>query len=792
MKDKDKEIGQNNLYWVYLTGFFLILILPLLNLPPWFSPPDWGKTIVFRIVLSVLIFLFIYQTLYKKTDGNLQPRVVKLLSKKSAVFWPFCLLATLLGIFFLATIFSKDIRFSLWGSPYRSGGFINFAFYIIFSILVFLIIKRKDWQKIWFFSFFIGILVALIAILQQFGLLRDFFISFETRPPSTIGGPIFLAIYLLLLSFLSFDFGIEAKKLPIKIFCFSSFLLFVSVIIFVTQTRAAMIGLAVGFLYFILLYPTKKIATARTLKVAASIIVILGIYGIYLINTLDQLPQFINENKILRNVVSRLSIEGAIDRSRISAWRVSFHALKERPLLGYGPENFSIGFDKYYNPSLPGIKHPASNISWWDRAHNFIFDIAVTAGIPALLIYLSLFGVLFWQLQRLKHAEINAEGNADKTRKIAAHGIQTTFIAYLTANFFSFDTFSTYLIFFLLVGYSLHLISSNATEDISVNQRGYQREIGGRNWFQRLFTSVIRLRKPIIAILGVLLIWFLWQYNIKPFQANTQINVAKYLTDEREGCEKKLNRIEKILKRSSFVSPYIRLKYTDFLKYCESKHPEKTLEYATRGTAALKENLKAQPLYTRNWILAGGFVSVLIEQEKDTQKKQELIKEANSYFEQAQILSPKRQQIFIEWTKHHLVSQNYQNAKEKAGICIDLNPELGDCYWFLGISEIFLGNKNEGEAALKKAEERGYPVLSLSALNQLAEAHTSANNYQELVRVYMELIKIKPSDFRYHATLAFLYRNLGSFERAREEARRVLELSPESREEVEEFLKTFE
>jgi len=47
--------------------------------------------------------------------------------------------------------------------------------------------------------------------------------------------------------------------------------------------------------------------------------------------------------------------------------------------------SISIAFDKYYDPSLFKITS-SNNLVWWDRAHNFIFDIGVTAGIPALMI----------------------------------------------------------------------------------------------------------------------------------------------------------------------------------------------------------------------------------------------------------------------------------------------------------------------------------------------------------------------------------------------------------------------
>jgi len=70
MKNKLSSIRQENnrkpISKIYLTGFCLILALPLLSLPPLFDPPDWGKTIIFRIIVSVLALLFGYQILFKK------------------------------------------------------------------------------------------------------------------------------------------------------------------------------------------------------------------------------------------------------------------------------------------------------------------------------------------------------------------------------------------------------------------------------------------------------------------------------------------------------------------------------------------------------------------------------------------------------------------------------------------------------------------------------------------------------------------------------------------------------
>lgn len=200
---------KNKYLWLYLTGFFIILIMPLFSTPYLFFPPAWGKTIIFRIILSILTSLFIYQILFQKEKFSIVLRRIKH-SPARLAFW---LLIALLGIYFLATLFSSDFYFSLWGSPYRASGFVNFAFYIIFAILALFIIRQKDWQKIWDLTIIVGILVSIVAIFQQLGLFKETLIPFSGRPPSTMGAPIFLALYLLLLSFLTLSFCFKRKKM---------------------------------------------------------------------------------------------------------------------------------------------------------------------------------------------------------------------------------------------------------------------------------------------------------------------------------------------------------------------------------------------------------------------------------------------------------------------------------------------------------------------------------------------------------------------------------------------------
>lgn len=771
-------------YLFYLSGILLILVLPLLAIPPLFFPPCWAKVIVFRTILAVLLFILIIQFLYKKTRG-LEIRKLNLKGINGLPLW---LLVFLLFIYLLATIFSVEPYFSFWGSPFRSEGSLNFTFFIIFTILLFLLIKDKDWQKIWNFSIFIGLLVAIFGIFQYFKFFPGFLVSFESGSvPSTTGYSGFFGTYLLFLSFLSLSFGL--KEVSKKKFFYFSCLPFFLLGTIISGARASYLGLIVGALYFLFFYPVRKTGFSngvypkkiKILKIVTGIVLILVVCAIFYVNFSPKLPEFIQKNRVFSYLASRSSLKIVwedIEKIRWPAWKTGIKTIKEKPILGWGPENFGVGFDKYYDPSLPRMKDV-----WWDRAHNFLIEFSVNAGIPFLLAFLVLVGVLFWRLNTLKRAEQYAE---ERRNAIIAHGVQAAFLGYLTALFFTFDGFVTHLMFFLLVAYSLFLTQKtppSVGDEIHRNtQKGTQIYTKHTNLYKSVFLSVL---------ICVVLIGFIWYFNIKPLRINSQVFVADYFVRNQK-CEQGLAKIEAVFPQKSIIDAYIRLKYLDFIKKCAPEGSGKDLEYATKGISAAKEAVKIQPTFTRAWLLLGGFTNILIAQEKNLQVKKELIKDAYSYFETAQKLSPKRPEIYVEWAKTDFLAENYQGMKEKVEKCLIFTKNMPECYWYLAISQIFLGDEENAKKNIETAKQKGLPAR-LSYLHQLERAYSATKNYRGLVGVYNGLIYYEPSNFQYHATLAFIYKELGDYESARNEALKVLELKgddPEIRNEVELFLKT--
>ncbi|MBU2540212.1 O-antigen ligase family protein [Patescibacteria group bacterium] len=797
---------QSKFYWVYLIGFFLIVSLPFWAIPPLLHPPAWGKTIVLRIILSCLFFFFIYQVLYNKNTFVFE----KLKSKPVKIILG--ILITLLVLFLLATIFSQDAYFSFWGNPYRAGGFLNFAFYITFAIFVFLILKPRHWKLLWNFSLGIALLISLIALLQQFNAFKEFLVSYSARLPATLGSAIFLAIYLSFFVFLSLSFAILEKNRKKKILYLLSFLIIVFVI-FLSGTRAVFLGIALAFLYFILFYPVRKLPPQtsspqnyeqvpqnsngtkqargiKILKIITLALLVIGISGIYYLNTPSEKISshpLVVKNQALTTIVSRIKIKPSLEDPRFAYWKMTLPAIKEKPLLGYGPENFSIAFDKYYDPSLPYMGYEVAK-GWTDKAHGFIFETAITAGIPALIVYLSLFAVLLWQLQKLKNPHKSEEISINQ-RPIIIHSVQATIIAYFISIFLGFNTFDTYLIFFLLVGYCLYLIFSSKKE-ILLNQ----------NENKPTISLLYKWRKTIIIFLFIFLLLFIWLYNLKPLLINKELNWAEYYSTTGK-CQQAIDKMEKVLPSHSIINHYVLLQYSEVLKECQILNPEEETKFIQKSIQVLEEAAKLRPTYTRTWLLLGSYSNFAVENNPNlkSEEKNELLLKADSYFTKASELSPKRKQIFLGWSDTFILLKRYNEAKEKANQCIELNDKIAECYWQKAFTNIVLGELDQSKENIKKAKEKGFPVTFEDSFSKLLNIYLIAIKdskkinlelYKDLVDIYQNLISFNPTNFQYRASLAYTFRTLGEYEKARKEALKVIELSPESKANVEEFLRT--
>lgn len=760
--------NQKIFYWIYLSGLFLITALPFLALPPLFHPADWGKSIAFRIIFSILLFIFIVQILYQKEYRLFIYQKLKAIPK-----WFLFPFTSFVIFLILSTIFSLEPFFSFWGSPYRGGGSLNLLLYLILAIFSYLVIEKKDWKKVLTCAIITGLAVSFLAIAQQFQLMKGHLVSYVSRPPSTMGNTNFLAAYLVFLLFLAFAYGIKEKTKIKKLFYFSSSFIFLFVII-TTVSRAAFIGIILGFFWF-LFFTKFKNPLLNKLKIIIAILPVIILSLLFFIaNNPSISSQITQKNETIKYFLGHLSYD-LLNDVRFSAWRIGLNALKDKPILGYGPENFSIGFDKFYNIKLRGLTSTIG-VVWWDRAHNFLLDMGVTLGIPALLAY-----ILFWLALILK---LQKKQEDNPSEYLNPHILQAAIIAYFGANFFGFDCVPTYIISYLLIGYCLSKISPDGSQPAIAKNKPERKKRAGKN--------------IIIACLFIFLIFFIWQYNIKPLKINASINWANFYLEKDETCNRAINKLEPLLESHSVIDSYLYQTYGNVLIKCikDAGKSEDKIKLIQLGIEIDKKIVQERPYNTRSWIYLGAFESFLLERDPSNKNLKDKM---NYSFKRASELAPNRPTIYSEWAIGHLIYGNCREALNMANKCLSLKDDFSDCWWTSALSNICLKNQQLGEEQIKKALELKYYTTGPDAMKQLVKIYKKLINeeqgdktlyYKALAVAYYRLTQLNPNDFQYHASLAYVYRTLGEYTKARQEALIVIKLSPESKKNVEAFLKT--
>lgn len=733
---------------------FIAFDFPLLAFPY-----GWGESMLFRVSLVLLLGIFLWHTLFMKGRIEIpQP------AKKNLLFY---VLIAFIGILSLSTLFSVDPSLSFWGDPIRSGGFLNLSFLALLGALAFLLLSPQQWQRIWDVAIFVAVIVSIAAILQRIGLLDVVLPAGLERPGSAIGGPVFLAVYLLLFAFLPISFAFQSSSLKKRIWYEASAIIILFVIV-LTLTRAAYLGLAIEMLWFVLFFPSKA-NIAKLVKIAGAIGMFIGVSVLVYANVAKDFPEFIEDNSLLSAIIERLSLERVMSDPRFSSWSISLPALFDRPLLGYGLENYSVGFDKHFDPSLQGFEIDVLGSNWWDRAHNILFDIGVSAGVFALLLFIALFGMLLVSLQKMKKEALG--------KAALLHGLQATLLAYFVTDVFSIDTFPSFLVFFLLVGYVMHLTN--------MEKERYALPLLSRSKYAKIIAA---------SALLIFFLWFVWTAVVQPVSVNAKVKLAK---DEAEAllCGQALARMADIVQSSTWLDQYVHLKYVEVLGSCISELPAaERVAWTERLYELLGDTAELRPMFTRTWMSLGTTAVSLAEESADPQSATQYIQETETALERALQLSPKRQEIWVEWAKKDIVQGEYEKAKEKAQSCVELNQEFGDCYWAMALANISTGEFEEAEKQLSLAREKPYWRESKEYLLLLAEMYAAAKNYDGLIPVYQKLFDID-QDIKYRVGLAAAYKEIGDITKARQEASFVLNFTLKSGRklpaEIEQFLRSF-
>jgi len=500
-----------------------------------------------------------------------------------------------------------------------------------------------------------------------------------------------------------------------------------------------------------------------------------------------------------------ISLKTQTIETRFAAWQSAWNGWQERFILGWGPENFNVLFSKYFDPMH--YKGFGSEVVW-DRAHNTPLNIGATMGLVGLLSYLSIFIVLLWCLVGLlKHYkrdtnDANKHSNDMNTQKKIGIGVLgAMFIAYIGHNMFIFDTFNSYLMFFIVIGYISYL-----RRDTQINPR---HKVGDTQIHAEKFSVDQRMREKraryqrISAIILIPIVFFtIWKTAIIPVKANYAATRGITFGRSVEHFSIAFDYFRKSLSYNAIQTEYeVRHRLARFVFNVFSKGDDVQKfgvekEDITFALDEIYKNIKTDPLDPIPHLYAARlneFLSRII----DPKEAEEKLKEAERLLEKTIILNKKNPYIYFELGQVRIFQNRLKEAIKffEQGISIKPDVELG--YWYKGITYLDMKEIEKGEESINQAIERGYSKSvniergyskSVNDIHRLLKIYVPIKNYPKIIELYLEAIKLQPNNAQFYASLATAYQKNGQIDKAIETARMVGELDPTKKSEAEAWI----
>lgn len=388
-------------FFLYASVFSVAVVLPST-----FFPFIGGKYYFFRVAVELALASFILWWAFDPEGTGLVPRRLKELFRRPL----FIAVSIFAAVFLLASIFAYDPAAAFWSNYERGdGGFQMLHYYFFFVLLTVTFREEKDWRKLFWFSSAAAALVILYGLLAA-GLVSGFFGPYRetesiallpsflgrllypsSRFQGSLGNPAYVAPYLMFSIFYVLYLWWSAKnRLPRTAFGYGGLVLAFFLFFVLSQTRGAFFGLVAAIAAFFIFIVFFGDARLKKIGLGAVLVMVLSGVILFSMRRADFLNNFIGGRL--------LNLDFGVNtlQTRFWTWGSAWQGFKERPLLGWGPENFSAVFDKYFDP-----RHftPGQNTeTWFDRAHSIIFDYLAETGILGLAAFLGIWATFFFGL----------------------------------------------------------------------------------------------------------------------------------------------------------------------------------------------------------------------------------------------------------------------------------------------------------------------------------------------------------------------------------------------------------
>jgi len=704
------------------------------------------KTSAFRFLVLTAFSILLYIIFLQKEN-----RVAVFDLRKNKILGAWLLL---LAAFGLSAIFGVDSYNSFWSGAERMMGIISWvSFFLLYILLVYVMASNKSKQRTFKYLVLIGAgIVSLSAIIAYFN--GSFLPAFKgQRLTGLSGNPSYLAVYMLFASFLALSLAFEDYEKNNNngfVFWILGFLYFSS-IVFGTGTRGAMLGWGVGSFGILtyLIFKYKKNWIGRT----ALVIVILGIISVGTLFTLKN-TNFVKHNLALSRLTS-ISASDTTAQSRLFSYRTALKAWPQKPIFGWGLENYKPAFLHNFIPDM--VNNNPDDVTF-DKTHNMPLEILTTTGIVGFIAYIYFFYIAFRSL-----AEKIMQGEISKTVAII---LGAGLLGYFVSNLFLFDVFES------LFMMAIFLALFTPLDKLILKEPNH---------------NSVKPLQPIIIPLSLILIattiGIIYTGVFLPYKTSYDFAHAKKSLTSGDANQAYIY----LSSATSQETLSSRDSIADFLKPYIQKRQNLSNSDKTRLDALIRNNLEI--LMKRHPAFLGGpdnLVYFLVNRPDATSGD---ILEAETLETQLVSYAPNYLSYRTNLAFIYGLTKDYSKATTEINYVLSKTDKLAQPYWYKGIILNMKGDKAEALDNFALAIQKGYAV-SAEELNVLIEQSIEAKRYDYLIIFYTKAIDINSKNLQNYASLASAYQKIGDYANARITAQKMLELDPSLKPQVDAFLKT--
>lgn len=709
-------------HFAHLLMFFFVLISVLKN------REDWNRFFSFSIFTAVLMSM-LGLAQYFEIPFLLQSSGGKRLtgSVGNATFFAAYLLFNLFFLFYFAV---KPKRFDL---KTFAISFIVFDSYLLIASILSSASAASDWGMLNFLK---------VPILKE---------AFEY--------PRILLPFLILQGLTGLVWYFREKLVYIQGLLIV-LIGFLSFMIYNTQTRGVIIGIAIGLgilaLFSLFSGADKRIKIA---SIAAIAFIILSPFAL-----LAGKNTSLVKNNATLNRLATISLTDITTESRFLVWEASWKGIKESPksfLIGYGPENYFYVFNKYFPVGL--YKDEGSRI-WFDRAHNIIFDVAVTSGVLGLLVYLSIFGYAAWLL--LKRFKVSRAMSSTIL-------FVSLLVAYFVQNIFVFDTINTEILFYLVLGFIVFVTSPTEGEEQEEPQ------------------YAASLNYPYLATVVLVLLFGIFAINVRTLKANLLLVEGLTNPNGLSGLER-LDILQESVDKSLTGRFEARQQMSNLgvsLLKAQDITPQIAKDIVAKVEPELIKSTQEEPHNIRLFLVLTAFYESAQRFDRSLSLKIINVLNDNLY------LSKDRPQIYFQIGQAYAFLGNNEKAYENFQKAVDLAPTVIDANVNLMILYVVTEKYDLAKAQFDNIESIGFkellPEKQVNYLVRIVDAYSRVKAWEEMAYYQEWLTSLEEVPINY-SKLAAIYAKLGDNEKAKLYTQKAVELDSNFADEAALFLQQLE